>query len=152
MRRVYQEIPFELVKTFAQPTLQPSSNNGRSNTNKGQRFKFNCSTQLSPAHFTSINSVIFLSNNSFNIYTNESWGCNHCIKRVVVRYMTLKVGYHLSRNLSWNILDDGRWGALSEFFSLMFWWVGSGAICYFYHFIYLLCLYTSSTHFLWHLC
>ena len=117
--------------------LRPSSNNGISHRNKCKIFEFNCSNKSSPKPFTSIDSVIALSNKNVNIYTNESWGCNHRIKRVVVRYMTLKVGYHLSRNLSWNILDDGRWGALSEFFSLVFWWVGSGAICYFYRFIYL---------------
>ena len=69
------KIPVKLVNIFfTQPTLHPSSNNGISQTNKDQIFEFECSTQSSPAPCTSIDTLVALSNNNLNIYTNESWG------------------------------------------------------------------------------
>ena len=148
------KIPVKLVNIFfTQPTLHPSSNNGISQTNKDQIFEFECSTQSSPAPCTSIDTLVALSNNNLNIYTNESWVCDHRIDQFVVHYITLKVGVRLSSNWSWPLLDDGWWGASSEYFFLLC-FGGKGVLLYAIFIILAtyIWLYTSNTTSLRYLC
>ena len=125
-------------------------------TKKGQRFKCNCSTQSSPAPSTSIDAVIAMTNKNLNLYTNESWGCEHRIEQVVVHYMTLKVGDR--QQMVYQATGHGRFWMMDDedrrlsILSLQFWWVDNAIICYVYRFSYFICLYTSSTPFQRHLC
>ena len=87
----------------------------------------------------------------WKVYTDESWVWDNYIEQVVVYYMKFKFGGRLSSNWSWPLLDNELWALSSEYFvsSVL---AGSANICYFIILANYICLYTSSTHFIWNLC
>ena len=104
-----RKIPVKLVNLFfAPPTLHPYSNKGRPYTSKGKIFKIDCLNCSYPAPCTLIDDVIALSNNNLNIYTNGSWGCDNCIKQVVVHCTNLKVGNR--QQMVYQETDHGPFG------------------------------------------
>ena len=100
--------------------------------------------------------MIVPSNNTINIYTNESWVCDHRIKRVIFHYMTLRVGDQ--QQMVYQATDHGPFLMMNDEdlrLNIFLFFFGGSAVLLYDIFISLanyICLYTSSSLFLRRLC